>query len=48
MTHSLAKHVDRKTEKTADLFTMIRKMMEGQNNRIKALETTVTRLERLI
>ena len=48
MTQSLAKHVDRKTEKTADLFTMIRQMMENHNKRIKILEDKVTRLERLI
>ena len=48
MTQSLARHVDNKSHKTADIFTLMRKMMEGQNNRIRALEDKVKRLERLI
>ena len=44
----LAEHVDKKSHKTANIFTMMRQMMEGQNHRIKALEDKVTRLERLI
>ena len=48
MTQSLARHVDNKSHKTADILTLMRKMMEGQNNRIKALEDKVKRLERLI
>ena len=48
MTQSLARHVDNKSHKTADIFTMMRQMMKGQNNRIKALEDKVKRLERWI
>ena len=42
----LAEHVDKKTEKTAGIFTMMSDMMKGQNIRIKILEDKVTRLER--
>ena len=45
MTQSLARHVDNKSHKTADIFTMMRQMMKGQNNRIKALEDKVKTLE---
>ena len=48
MTQSLARHVDNKSSKTADIFTMISDMMKGQNHRIRALEDKVKRLERLI
>ena len=48
MTQSLARHVDNKSHKTADIFTMMKQMMEGQNNRIKVLEDKVKRLERWI
>ena len=30
MTQSLARHVDNKSHKTADIFTLMRQMMEGQ------------------
>ena len=46
MTQSLAKHVDMKTTKTADIFSMMREMMEGQNYRIKILESKVESLLR--
>ena len=46
MTQSLARHVDNKSHKTADIFTLMRKMMEGQNNRIRALEDKVESLLR--
>ena len=45
MTQSLARHVDKKSSKTADIFHLMRQMMEGQNNRIKALEDKVKTLE---
>ena len=48
MTQSLARHVDKKTTKTADIFTMMSEMMKGHNYRIKELEDKVKRLERLI
>ena len=48
MTQLLAKHVDKKTTSTADIFTMMREMIEGHNYRIKELEDKVKRLERLI
>ena len=48
MTQSLARHVDNKSHKTADIFTMMKQMMEIQNNRIRELEDKVKRLERLI
>ena len=43
-TELLAEHVDKKTEKTASIFTMMRQMMEGQNYRIKTLESKVESL----
>ena len=48
MTQSLARHVDNKSHKTADIFSMMSDMMKGQNYRIRALEDKVKRLERLI
>ena len=46
MTQSLARHVDKKSSKTADIFHLMRKMMEGKNNRIRALEDKVESLLR--
>ena len=46
MTQSLARHVDKKSSKTADIFHLMRQMMEGQNSRIKALEDEVESLLR--
>ena len=45
MTQSLARHVDNKSHKTADIFTMMKQMMEIQNNRIRKLEDKVKTLE---
>ena len=45
MTQSLARHVDKKSSKTADIFHLMRQMMEGQNNRIKALEGRISTKE---
>ena len=46
MTQSLAKHVDMKTTKTAEIFEMMRSMVFSQNERIKILESKVESLLR--